>query len=238
MEKYARDNVLFADGMVLLKSNSKKEEEKENIKLCDQILFWFIELFPSILSQPFVVANEESKSRRAAAMLTRSIKSNAKHKLANDIEERLENDEEHIRIPREELDTLVARQVNKKIDAAFKNRKRKNSSRGDATTSRNRTKTSKNGANGRNKRPKVTRKKEEEEANKTEQAQNPYNRNTTKRNTTTTKGGRHDFRVGGRKAAQQRRKLRQQQNKEKGKGRGKGNEKDQRRKKDGKKQRK
>ena len=238
MEKYTQGNVLFTDGMELNKSNSKKEQDKENIKLCDQILFWFIELFPSILCRPFAVANEESKRIRAAATLTRSIKSNAKHKLANNIEERLENDGEHIRVPREELDKLVERQVNKKINAAFKSNKRKNSSRGDATTSRNHTNISKNGANGRNKRPKITRKKEEEEANKTTQAPNPYNQRTTKRNTTTTKGGRHDFRIGGRKAAQGRRKLRQQQNKEKGKGKGKGNEKDQRQKKDRKNQRK
>ena len=206
MEKYTQGNVLFTDGMELNKSNSKKEQEKENIKLCDQILFWFIELFPSILCRPFAVANKELKRKRAAATLTRSIKSNAKHKLANDIKERLENDEEHIRVPREELNKLAN--------------------------------ISKNGANGRNKRPKITRKKEEEEANKTTQAPNPYNQRTTKRNTTTTKGGQHDFRIGRRKAAQGRRKLRQQQNKEKGKGKGKGNKKDQRRKKDGKNRRK
>ena len=37
-EECIQDNVLFTDGMEFNKSNSKKEQEKENIKLCDQIL--------------------------------------------------------------------------------------------------------------------------------------------------------------------------------------------------------
>ena len=122
-------------------------------------------------------------------MLTHSIKSNAKHKLDNNIKERIEKDKEHIRFPREELNKLVEMQVNKKINTALKSRKQKNSSRRDATTSKNHTTNSKNGANGENKQPKVTRKKKEEEANKTTQAQGPYNQHTIKKNTTTTKCG-------------------------------------------------
>ena len=223
MELYAQKEQLNLED-VFWDQDIPIEGPKCNQRLSDQILFWMMELFLTLISIPFEVALELSKKSRAAQKLRAVMDSDAEHELVQEIEEKVENDEEHYRIPKKEFGDFLKKKTDARINAVIKKRERKNSLRGAATSPRNKEKRGVN--SGKNKQPGATRNQAEKEQTKsTSTTPNPYLKQKKKE---AVKKGKHNFRRGGKKKHQQENKNKNKSNtktnrKRKGQDQGHGN---------------
>lgn len=174
-----------------------------NIRVSDQIFIWMMEVFPELLSKPFIISREESRLNRADALLRGNIKKAELHTLAQQVEERLEKDDEHIHIGKSQWKTFVTDQVSTEINKRDNQKKRKNSSREDSTASLTNTKSGDNG--NRNKRRKV-RFEKTKTVQKKSTIHNPYKKDKQQTPSPNKSKGKHAFRPGGKKQHQQHRR--------------------------------
>ena len=204
MEMNAQKELLSENSMTF--DTDQYKIDTENQKLSDQILYWYMELFPNLVGVPFSIATEEAKKNRAITKLKASIKAAKEQDLAKAIEEKVELDDEHIRIPRDEFNKTVHAESKKVIMSHLNKQKQKNSSREKATNSRTQ---GKGGESGNNKWRKTIRINETNDSppsilKKT----NKYTRQkNSKSNQTPQKTkGKHQPKLGGRKQHQHHRK--------------------------------
>ena len=78
MEMNAQKELLSENSMTF--NTDQYKIDTENQKLSDQILYWFMELFPNLVGVPFSIATEEAKKNQAITKLKASIKA-AKDKI-------------------------------------------------------------------------------------------------------------------------------------------------------------
>lgn len=150
--------------------------------LCDEVMKWMVETIPPILTIPYNCIKSNSIQNRANAAIKNVMENNNAHKLADKIEEALEEDKAILRIGQEEFDKKVNTAVNRKVNELIK----KNSLGGGVTTSPNNIRNGDSGKNGRKltKKQKAIRAKkkvQQEEKRKTTKV-NPYKKKTKKQN--------------------------------------------------------
>ena len=70
-----------------------------------------MELLPTLLSRPFMFAQTLRNRDQANSLLRGRINSESTHKLARDIEEAIELDDEHVQIGKTNIESMVRSEV-------------------------------------------------------------------------------------------------------------------------------
>ena len=196
---------------VLNIDEAEQEMQKADIRLSDHLLSWMIELLPTLLSRPFMYARSLRNRDQANSLLRGRINSESTHKLAREIEEAVELDDEHVKIGRTDIQSMVRAEVGKQKRQERIEKKRKNSSGEVGASSPS---TEKNGAASGGKKPK--NQFNDASASTVGEAvphKNAYKKKKKKKTKTPNSNNhKHDFRRGGKKN--------HQQNRPKGKGKG------------------
>jgi hypothetical protein len=193
--------------------------EADNL-LSDHLMIWMMKIFPDLLTKPYQLSLLQSRQDRADAALRGKLKSDTSHTLAAGIEERIEKDDEHIKMGKSKFKSLVHSEALK----LEKQRKRKNSSWGDDTASDDNTKNGNNGSPNKRQKVRFNKQKNKQIPKKNNSnVNNPYVKKNTQRKgqpkSPKNTSGKHDYRPGGKKQHQFHRN---DNNNQKGQGRGRG----------------
>ena len=87
-----------------------------------------MELSPTLLSRPFMFAQTLCNRDQTNSLLRGCINSESTHKLARDVEEAVELDDEHVKIGRTNIESMVCSKVVRQAQQDRLQKKRKNSS--------------------------------------------------------------------------------------------------------------
>ena len=213
LELYTQKETL-SDNFFNLANNEELERKEFNQRLSDQVLFWFMELLPPLLTLPYEVAMETSKKSKAVTAMKSHMKSDREHNLASKIETRLEEDNKHIRIPKIDAERILreegAKIANKVYQKDRNKLMQKNSSWSATTTGRKHKNGGDNGKStnkpskskkGPTKRPKAIQKESELKPKK----ENKSVPKVYQRKKKTNWPNKHDYRKGGKKHLQKER---------------------------------
>ena len=94
-----------------MSTKPNKKSRKPDIRLSDFVLFWMIELLPILFSRPFQYSQTLCRRDQANSLLRGRINSKSTHKLACDVEDAVELNDEHVKIGKTTLESMVRSEV-------------------------------------------------------------------------------------------------------------------------------
>jgi hypothetical protein len=175
---------------------AEMNRDGQDRKLTDEVMYWMIEVYEPILTAPFIIAKEQSLLDKANAELKGLFISEDTHTLARKIEDKVDADNEHIKLGRSELPSIIRAEVAKELG---KNKRKNYSGEEEKTSSRD--KDNSNGANSKknNKSKKHNRVSFAQKETQSSKKKNPYARPTKKITVLPPhkSSGKHQFHRGG-----------------------------------------